>query len=68
MNKCPNCGILLTCDCNIRPASDGTRVCGMCVADYEYALKTKTKQDLRKNFQTLRDIRITTEPDNLPGS
>ena len=40
---CPNCQRVLSCDCQLRPASDHTIVCDNCVADHEHALKDKKK-------------------------
>lgn len=32
---CSNCGAQVTCGCQVRTASNGTRVCSTCVATYE---------------------------------
>lgn len=35
MNKCPNCQKQLSCSCQIRVATDGTKVCSSCITTYE---------------------------------
>ena len=37
--KCTNCGTALSCGCQVRTASNGTRVCTSCVTSYEQTLK-----------------------------
>lgn len=39
--KCPNCGAQLSCGCQVRSASNGTRVCTSCMTSYEQQLKTQ---------------------------
>lgn len=36
---CPNCKTALSCGCQKRTASNGTRVCSTCLAGYELNLK-----------------------------
>lgn len=43
MSTCPNCGAALSCSCQIRTASDGTRVCSSCAAAYEEQLIKNTQ-------------------------
>jgi transcription elongation factor Elf1 len=38
MNTCPNCGAAITCGCQVRTATDGTKVCTNCMALYEQQL------------------------------
>jgi transcription elongation factor Elf1 len=38
MNTCPNCGTAITCGCQVRTATDGTKVCTNCMAQYEQQL------------------------------
>jgi transcription elongation factor Elf1 len=40
---CPNCGTQLSCGCQVRTASNGTRVCTSCMARYEEQLKTQSQ-------------------------
>jgi hypothetical protein len=35
MNKCPNCGATVTCSCQYRTASNGTKCCINCILTYE---------------------------------
>lgn len=35
MSTCPNCGNAITCGCQERTASNGTRVCASCINSYE---------------------------------
>lgn len=51
MRSCPNCGAQITCGCQDRNASDGTRVCSNCVAFYEQQLAL-IKQSLQQNENT----------------
>lgn len=39
--KCPRCNTQLSCGCQIKSASDGTRVCNSCITNYEQQLKNK---------------------------
>lgn len=32
---CNNCGAQITCGCQVRTASNGTKVCSTCVGTYE---------------------------------
>jgi len=52
MRTCTNCGSTITCGCQDRIASNGTRVCANCISTYEIqinaqalmaALNTKTE-------------------------
>ena len=52
MRQCSNCGTTITCGCQDRIASNGTRVCANCISSYEIqinaqalmaALNTKTE-------------------------
>jgi hypothetical protein len=46
--QCQNCGSAITCGCQKRVASDGTKVCNNCIQLYEKALKEqkqKTEED-----------------------
>jgi hypothetical protein len=46
---CPNCKAKLSCGCQTRKASNGTRVCTNCVGKYEAQLKlTKSAVDTAK--------------------
>lgn len=38
-NRCPNCKGAITCSCQIRTASDGTKVCSKCITSYEINAK-----------------------------
>lgn len=38
MNTCPNCGTAITCGCQVRTATDGTKVCTNCMALYEHQI------------------------------
>ena len=40
-SKCPHCGAAMSCSCQLRTASDGTKVCNTCVSQYEEDLKKK---------------------------
>ena len=51
MRSCPNCGAQITCGCQDRTASDGTRVCSNCAAFYEQQLAA-IKQSLQQNENT----------------
>lgn len=35
--KCPNCQAAITCSCQIRTASDGSKVCSKCITSYQIA-------------------------------
>jgi hypothetical protein len=39
MRTCTNCGNTITCGCQDRIASNGTRVCSSCLAAYEQKIK-----------------------------
>jgi len=39
--KCPNCGAVMNCSCQLRTASNGVMVCSQCVSKYEKELATK---------------------------
>jgi hypothetical protein len=41
MRTCTNCGKEITCGCQDRTASNGTRVCSSCLAFYEQMLVQK---------------------------
>jgi len=36
---CPNCKSVLTCGCQLKTASNGTRVCNNCIQSYELKLQ-----------------------------
>jgi hypothetical protein len=38
MAQCTNCKTQLSCGCQTRVASNGTKVCSNCLADYENRL------------------------------
>lgn len=38
MSQCPNCGANISCGCQIRTASNGTKVCANCISVYEQSL------------------------------
>ena len=40
MNTCPNCGTTISCGCQIRTASNGSKVCNNCITSYEIKLTT----------------------------
>jgi len=40
-NTCANCGAKITCGCQVKIASDGTKCCSQCIAQYEESLKKK---------------------------
>ena len=44
MNTCPNCGTAVTCGCQVRTATDGTKVCTNCMANYEQQLAQQQTQ------------------------
>lgn len=35
MQVCGNCGAQITCNCQLRTASDGKTCCGNCIESYE---------------------------------
>jgi hypothetical protein len=37
--KCTSCGTQLSCGCQLRTASNGTKVCTGCITNYEQQLK-----------------------------
>jgi len=41
--KCPSCGTQLSCGCQLRTASNGTKVCSTCITNYEQQLKQRTE-------------------------
>lgn len=46
---CPNCKAKLSCGCQTRKASNGTRVCTNCIGKFEAQLKlTKTAVNAAK--------------------
>lgn len=48
---CPNCKTRLSCGCQTRKASDGTKVCTNCIGKYE-ATVTLTKQKIQPSGAT----------------
>lgn len=44
MRTCTNCGTTISCGCQDRIASNGTRVCANCITSYEQLLKAKAAQ------------------------
>lgn len=45
--NCPNCNSQITCGCQVRVASNGTKVCSSCITNYE-----KTLADLNQASNT----------------
>jgi hypothetical protein len=45
--NCPNCNSQITCGCQVRVATDGSKVCTNCVTFYE-----KTLADLKQANNT----------------
>lgn len=41
MTQCNNCASPITCGCQVRVASNGSRVCSSCIASYEQKLNEK---------------------------
>ena len=39
--KCSNCNTQLSCGCQVRTASNGTKVCSSCLNNYENLIKQK---------------------------
>lgn len=46
MSQCTNCGNQITCGCQVRIASNGTRVCSSCIASYEQKLLNQKVHNL----------------------
>lgn len=59
MSTCPNCGNAITCGCQIRTASNGTRVCAGCINSYE-------QQIIIANANAINNINNTNE--ELPST
>lgn len=38
---CTNCGSTITCGCQLKTATDGTKVCSRCIRQYEQKLKAQ---------------------------
>jgi hypothetical protein len=52
MRTCTNCGTQITCGCQDRIASNGSKVCSTCLALYEQQLATEAlirQAELNKN-------------------
>lgn len=63
---CPTCGSKLTCGCQLRSASDGARVCSLCIARYEKSLKDKkAKQVATPPDKPVQNVSINTTPTNM---
>lgn len=43
MRQCSNCGTQITCGCQDRIASNGTRVCANCITLYEQQIINQIK-------------------------
>lgn len=41
MRTCTNCGTTITCGCQDRIASNGTRVCTNCISSYEIQINAQ---------------------------
>lgn len=53
MTYCQNCGTQITCGCQERVASNGTKVCASCITAYEQQLTGSVQpqpQTLDENF------------------
>lgn len=60
MRTCTNCGSTITCGCQDRIASNGTRVCANCISSYEIHLST---QAIIANS----NIKTETQDENSPS-
>jgi hypothetical protein len=38
-STCPNCKKLITCGCQLKTASNNTKVCTSCIANYEAKIR-----------------------------
>ena len=52
MRTCTNCGTTITCGCQDRIASNGTRVCANCISSYEIYLSTQAIIAAANNIKT----------------
>lgn len=53
MANCGACGTNVGCDCQLRTADNGVRVCGMCLFAYNEKLKTQQPNNENLNFNAL---------------
>jgi hypothetical protein len=43
---CPTCGSKLSCGCQLRTASNGIKVCSLCISKYENQLANTRKSQI----------------------